>query len=517
MSLLAQVTEMIEKDGLLERGEPVVVGVSGGPDSLCLLHVLKRLAPDYEVTLHVAHLEHGIRGEESEADAHFVSDLARRWGLPITVEHADVPRLAEEEGLAIEEAARRARYSFLTRVAVQIGASRIAVGHNADDQVETVLMHFLRGSGLAGLRGMLPLSPLGELRLGEALRDSSLAAERGVAPGCVLIRPLLQVPRSAVEAYCRSRGLEPRFDRSNLDTTYYRNRLRHELLPTLEGYNPNIREVLRRTAQVMAADYKLLRRELDEAWGQILCKESEEAILFGLEGWRALPLSLRRSTLREAIRRLRHSLRNINWVHVENARRVAERGETGAQATLPCHLMLTVGYGQLLVAGEGYVPPVDWPTVEAPLPIAVPGSTHLPGTDWQIMAQFIDRDNFPGAALNSAERPGDRWQAFLDADVAVNNDRKGGGELILRPRRPEDRFQPLGMRGHSQRLQTFMINAKVPAVHRDRVPLLVAGERILWVCGWREDERAKVTESTRRILWLRFAADMQATGSTPSI
>jgi len=493
MSLLAQVIGTIEEYSLLERGEPVVVGVSGGPDSLCLLHVLKHLAPEYEVTLHVAHLEHGIRGEESEADARFVAHLARQWEFPITVEHANVPRLAKEEGLAIEEAARRARYGFLARVAVHIGASRIAVGHNADDQAETVLMHFLRGSGLAGLRGMLPLSPLGELRLGEALRDSPLAA------ALRLIRPLLEVPRSEIEGYCRRNALEPRFDRSNLDTTYYRNRLRHELLPTLEDYNPNIREVLRRTAQVMAADYELLRRELEEAWGQILCQESEEAVLFDLEGWRALPLSLRRSTLREAIHCLRRSLRNINWVHVENARRVAERGNTGDQATLPRHLMLNVGYEGLLVAREGYVPPVDWPTVEAPLPIAVPGATHLPGTEWQLTAQLIDRAHLAGAALHS----GERWQAFLDADVV-------GEGVILRPRRTEDRFQPLGMGGHSQRLRAFMINAKVPAQHRDQVPLLIAGERILWVCGWREDERAKVTESTQHILWLRFVRSPEA-------
>lgn len=497
--LLAQVRGTIEEYDLLVRGESVVIGVSGGPDSLCLLHVLRRLAPAYELTLHLAHLDHGIRGEESQADAEFVFDLARQWGLPATIEHANVPQLAEEEGLAIEEAARRARYCFLARVAGKIGASRIAVGHNADDQVETVLMHFLRGSGLAGLRGMLPLSPLGELRLGSAVRDSPLAAELR------LIRPLLEVPRSAIEAYCRRQGLSPRFDRSNLDTTYYRNRLRHELLPVLETYNPNVREVLRRTAQVMAADHELLRCELEEAWAQIFCQERAgqdlptQAILFDLEGWRALPLSLRRSTLREAVHRLRRSLRNINWVHVENARRVAERGETGAQATLPSRLMLTLGYGLLIIAEEGYVSPMVGPTVEGPLPIAVPGTTDLPGTEWQLVAQLIDRAHLPSAALHGS----DRWQAFLDADVA-------GRDLTLRPRRTEDRFQPLGMGGHSQRVRDFMINRKIPAAHRDRVPLLVGGERVLWVCGWREDERAKVRESTRCVLRLRFVRSVQA-------
>jgi tRNA(Ile)-lysidine synthase len=428
MNLLAQVMGTIEEHDLLGKAESVVVGVSGGPDSLCLLHVLRHLAPEYGLTLHVAHLEHGIRSEESEADGAFVADLARRWGLPVTVEHADVPRYAEGEGLAIEEAARRARYRFLARVAGQIRASRIAVGHNADDQAETVLMHFLRGSGLAGLRGMLPLSSLGELRLGRGVRDSPLAADLR------LIRPLLEVPRSTIEAYCHRQGLNPRFDRSN---------------------------------------------------------PGAQAILLDLEGWRALPLSLRRSTLREAIHRVRRSLRNINWVHVENARLVAESGETGAQATLPGHVMLTVGYGQLLIAEVEYVSPMEGPTVEDPLPIAVPGTAHLPGTEWRVVAQLVDRSQVPSEALHGA----DRWQAFLDADIA-------GRELILRPRRSGDRFQPLGMGGHSQRVRDFMIKAKIPAAHRDRVPLLAGGERILWVCGWREDERAKVTDSTRCILWL---------------
>ena len=165
MDLLNQVRQTIERNRLLSPGETVVVGVSGGPDSLCLLHLLCRLRDEYDLRLHVAHLHHGLRGYDADADAEFVRALAAGWQLPCTVEYADVPTLACEHRLAVEEAARRARYTFLARVAGAVGAQTIAVGHNADDQAETVLMHYLRGSGLAGLRGMLPVISLEDYRL----------------------------------------------------------------------------------------------------------------------------------------------------------------------------------------------------------------------------------------------------------------------------------------------------------------------------------------------------------------
>lgn len=350
--LLTRVRRTIERYHLFAPGERVVVGVSGGPDSLCLLHVLRRLRPEYELQLHVAHLHHGIRGAEADADAAFVAETASTWGMPCTVERVDVPALAAQPGVALEEAARQARYAFLARVARHIGARTIAVGHNADDQTETVLMHWLRGAGLAGLRGMLPVTPLDTLRL--ALLSPK---ERPDTRGLRLVRPLLEVPRAQIEAYCQTHGLQPRFDRSNLDTTFYRNRLRHELLPLLETYNPQVRDILRRSAAVIADDYALLRAQLEQAWAQTVVAEGEKAVEFDLAAWRALPRSLQRATLREAVHRLRRSLRNINWVHIENALWLAREKSTGAQATLPQGLVLTIGYDRLLVAEEGYEPP----------------------------------------------------------------------------------------------------------------------------------------------------------------
>ncbi len=487
MDVLAKVRQVIERCDLLAGGGTVVVGVSGGPDSLCLLHVLNRLRQLYGIELHVAHLDHRIRGAESKEDAAFVARLAEEWGLPATVETRDVPQLARESKLAIEEAARQARYSFSAQVALAVGAKRIAVGHNADDQAETIVMHWLRGAGLAGLRGMLPQTDLGGMRLEAAWPDRPPLELQ-------VIRPLLETPRAEIEAYCQEHGLTPRFDHSNLDTTYYRNRLRHELIPYLESYNPNIREVLRRSAQVIGDDYDFLQARLERVWPAVVSSESEEAITFDLARWRALPTSQQRSILREAVHCLRRSLRNINWIHIENALSALRAKPAGTQVTLPQGLMLSIGYRDFTVADEGYVPQVDWPLllVES-LPVTVPGVTQLPDSGWYFEAAIIERNEFGQTHLDNPNP----WQAFLDYEST-------GPELVLRQRRSGDRFQPLGLGGHEKSLHTFMIDVKIPRYLRDFIPIVASPQHIVWVTGWRVDERVKIAESTERILHLAF-------------
>jgi tRNA(Ile)-lysidine synthase len=311
-----------------------------------------------------------------------------------------------------------------------------------------------------------------------------------------LIRPLLEISRADVEAYCARHKLQPRFDRSNLDTTYFRNRLRHELIPYLETYNVNIREVLRRSASVMAADYELLRQQLEVTWGQVVRAESDQEVTFDLAAWRALPLGLKRSTLREAIHRLRRALRNIDFVHVENAVEILTGGETGAQATLPQGLMLTISYDSFSVADQDYraLPELPLLLSEGELPVAIPGRTRLPGTDWLLQVEILPRSALPDQALVAAQG----WEAYLDSEAV-------GSACVLRPRRPGDRFCPLGMGGRSKRVNEFMINEKIPASWREHIPLLVnEEERIVWVCGWRPDERACVSDSTQQVVWLRF-------------
>ncbi len=485
--ILKKVRHTIETHGLLAPGDGIVAGVSGGPDSLCLLHVLLRLREEYHLRLHVAHLNHGARGAEADADAEFVAALAAEWGLPVTVERQNVPALARTHKLAFEETARRVRYAFLARVAGETGAQKIAVGHNGDDQAETVLMHFLRGAGLTGLRGMLPITPITDYRLLEPFIQYPIS---NLQPP-VIIRPLLQVSRSEIERYCADHDLAPRFDRSNLDTTYFRNRIRHELLPLLETYNPNVCTRLRHTASVVAADYELLSQLREQAWAEVVREEREAAILFDRAAWQALPVALQRATLRQAAYHLRKSLRDVDFCHVEHARQVGLRGETGAQATLPMGLALTVGYETLTVGDTGDAgPPPDEPLLWSgePLPVQMPGTTVLPQSEWMLQAEILE---------GRSEGRGGGWTAYLDADALAK-------PLALRPRRPGDRFRPQGMEGHSVKLSAFMTNLKVPRAWRDHVPLLVAGDEIVWVCGRRVGEEVTVGPETRRVARLRF-------------
>jgi tRNA(Ile)-lysidine synthetase-like protein len=484
MDLVERVRRYAEDHRLLTQGDSLVVGVSGGPDSLALLRMLDALRPAMSLDLHVVHVHHGLRGEEADADADYVMAQAAKWRLPATLRRADVPALVAARKLSVEEAARRARYTHLAEVALEVGARRIAVGHNADDQAETVLMHFVRGSGLAGLRGMRPLTPLGDYHLLRPL-DGPLD----------LVRPMLAVPRTEIEAYCVAQGLQPRFDRSNLDRTYFRNRLRHEALPLLETLNPGMRDVLRRTAEVIAADYEVLTAQAEAAWNACLLDASETHIRFDRERWCTLPLSLQRATLRKAVWHVRQSLRDVTFVQIDDAVRVAATGGTGEQATLPAGLALRVGYDDLTISQAGNTPKLPNQPLLAPgerHEIPVPGGASL-SSGWRLsLAPFEGEQSGPAWKALLA----DRWATPLDADVL-------GEGITLRSRLPGDRFQPQGV-GGTQKVADFMVNVKIPASWRDRVPLLVSTEAIAWVAGWRVDERFAVTHETRRVVIARF-------------
>jgi len=478
--LLPRLRKYVARHSLFVPGAKVVLGVSGGPDSLCLLHLLHRLAPELELHLFAAHLNHHLRGADADGDAAFVVRIARDLGVPCTVGHADVSRLAATQHLSMEEAARHARYHFLSEVAASTGASAIAVGHNADDQAETVLMHFLRGSGVDGLRGMLPRATLGDYRL---IKDPDLSIQ--------LVRPLLDISRANIAAYCAAHDLHPRFDVSNEDRTIFRNRLRHELLPFMEAYNPAIRRVLATTARVMAGDQETLRAETTRAWARAVRVADPGQVQFDLDGWRSLPVGLQRATLREAIQYLRQSLRDVGWEHVERAVILGRAGRSGQCVTLVAGLVAELGYEVLRVSEEGTPSHTALPHVSGSIRLQAPGVTLL-ADGWSVMVRDADAGETP----EDAGGP-DPWHARLDADAV-------GPDLLLRPRLPGDRFRPQGMGGHRSKLNEFMINAKVPRGARNEWPILVGQNGIAWVCGLRVDEGAIVRRDTRRVWRVTF-------------
>ncbi len=473
--------------------EKVVVGVSGGPDSLCLLHVLKSLEPIYQLNLVVAHLNHKLRGIDSQADADFVQETATNWQIPLFKKEQDIAQIAKQRKQSLEETARHLRYAFLWEVATTIKARKIAVGHNSDDQVETILMHFLQGSGLAGLRGMLAQLNIATLNLNPH-DTATLTAQ----PAPHLIRPLLNISRAEVEIYCQENKLKPRQDASNLDITFYRNRLRHKLIPHLETYNPNIRQTLQRTARVIAAETEILVEHLNQAWRQVVKNESLKKITFDLHTWQNLPLALKRSTLRRAVYHLQRNLRELGFEQLESAIDIISTGHTGTQVTLPQGIILLVSYQSLIITTtkeSDHQADLDEPTLvkNQTVKLDLPNTHSIPGTAWVFTGELLTASQVNLDAIKQASR----WEAYLDANVV-------GPEAILRTRRPGDIFYPLGMAGHSKKINEFMIDKKIPAKQRDHIPLLVSNKQILWVCGYRPDQRACLSTTSQNIFHLKF-------------
>jgi tRNA(Ile)-lysidine synthase len=495
-TVLKKVCAFIDEHQLVQPGDALAVAVSGGPDSVCLLHVLLEVRPIYNLRLHVAHLNHQLRGPASDEDADFVARLAEEWGLPATVSAYDVPAYQKAHGLSLETAAREVRYAFLAGVAAQTNAAAITLGHTASDQVETVVIHWLRGAGPAGLRGMPPAQTL---RVRPIYPPA--VGQDVILPYVRLVRPLLPLTRAEVEDYCAAHALPFRDDLSNLDETILRNRVRRHLLPILRDYNPNLDATLRRAADAFAEVNRFLEAQVDAAWPAVVRAEKGEgrpgAITFDRAAWQQADPVIQRGLVREAVARLLWGAPlDLGWDHAEAVLDLVARGNVGAEVHLPHGLVAVLDYDALLLGRPEAlaVPPdglhltVDW------LPLAVPGVTALPGTDWLLEVVLSEA---PAGPPETLDPPPSAHCVYLDADRA-------GPELALRRRRPGDRFRPLGL-GGTRKLKDFLIDAHVPQRWRDGVPLLVAADdHILWVVGHRLAEDACITPATRRVLRLHI-------------
>jgi len=479
--LLDKIQAFVRATGALRGGETYVVGVSGGVDSVSLLHALLALAPLLGISLHVAHLDHGLRGEEAAADARFVADLARAWDLPATVAKADVPRYRRERGVSTEVAARAVRYAFFADLVRRLGASAVVVAHNADDQVETVLLHVLRGSGLAGLRGMAVVQ---QLAVAGASRWAELwSADATEVTTLTVLRPVLTASRAEVEAYAAAHGLTYRRDPSNEDRSYVRNRVRHELLPLLETYNSAVRQALGRMARLVADDYAYLQRAADEAWPRV-AREEAGAVALALPAFQALDPALRRLVVRRAVAALVGEVADFTAAHAEEVLTLAEGGRTGAAVDLPAGLRARRAYGEVVLAGQEAAPP---PLSDEGVPLQVPGDTLVSPGDWRVSARVQT-----GPCAGEA----DRWHADFDLDSV-------GANVVVRRRRPGDRLRPVGLHG-SKKVQDILVDRKVPRAERDAVPVVASAAHLLWVVGHAVDERGRASAGSKRVLCLRF-------------
>ena len=472
--LQEKVKGALERAGY-DRGEVVlVVAVSGGPDSVALLYSLLNLSHVAGLKLHIAHLDHDFRGEEAEEDARFVSTLAGRLGLPSTVEKADAVAYQKEAGISsFEEAAREVRYDFLTRVVADQSADAVALGHTADDLAETVLMHVIRGSGIHGLRGMVELSTWRGRRAG---------------PQAVLFRPLLGVTRDETAAYCSTNGIAFREDTANLSLRFTRNRVRHELLPSLARYNPKIKEALVRLSKAAALEIDYLEEELGEVWDSVARREGD-SIALDVGHLASLHPFMRRMVLRRAYEQLAGDTRRLAEAHLKAMADLVE-SPSGKVLSLPRGLRLHAAY-RWLILRKGTGVPSPFPTLEGEHELLLPSAveekvTQIPG--WVISARLLPAltTRHPDLPAQGGKEP-DPLVAWLDLEAT-------GDGLHVRTRVPGDRFQPLGMLGE-KKLQDFFVDQKVPRSWRDAIPLLVSGRGIAWVVGYRVAEWARVEQS----------------------
>ncbi|MDX9864992.1 MAG: tRNA lysidine(34) synthetase TilS [Anaerolineaceae bacterium] len=469
---LEKIQKILETDCALTRDKPLVVGVSGGADSLCLLDVFYQLG----YPLIVAHFDHGLRPESAQ-DAEQVRLEARARGLAFVTDRQDVTALARAESFSIEEAARVARYGFLYRQARQYGAQGVAVAHTADDQVETVLMHLVRGAGLAGLKGMT-------YRIVHPEWDAEIP----------LLRPLLGVWRSEIEAWCVKQDLRPVHDPSNADTTFFRNRLRHELIPYLGEYNPRIKEVVWRMSQSLAGDYEVLQLASEEAWQRVCLRLGEEYVELAADVLAAYPRGMQRSLIRRAIACLRPVLRDVDFDAVERAAAFVAAPADSGQMDLIANLIMWVENSHLFLA-ERHAKVIDagWPQMPSGVEISLPVPGDLKFEGWHLTVNLLE--DVDVARLADAMQ--DRWQTWLDVDLLTL-------PLVMRTRRPGDRFRPLGMDGHSMKLSDFWVNEGLNRRARDGWPLVCSGEEIASVPGFRPAHPFRITADTQRIVHLQW-------------
>ncbi len=457
--MLTKVKETIHKHRMVSPGDRVLVAVSGGPDSVCLLDILQALARELDLTLHVAHLDHMFRGAESAAEAQFVRNLAEKLGIPATVESIDVPAFCRERGLSAQAGAREARYDFLARAADKAGASRIATGHTADDQAETFLMRLLRGAGVSGLSSIPPV-------------------RRNI------IRPLIEATRQEVLEHLKTKNLEFKTDPSNLKPLYTRNRIRLEVMPVLRQFNPRVVETLASEATLLRDEDEAVEACLKTIGPGIIASE-DEAVIIKRDEFNALPQAFKRRLFRKAADTAGLESSGLASVQVDEALAFMASARTGRTMDLSFAITIEREYGRFILrrktAATGFSRDV-----------ALPGKTAVPELG-MIMETMIAEG--PGAAPETDKNY--LWQALFDYD-------RIRPPLALRNRKPGDWLQPAGMGGRSKKLQDYFVDAKIPRRKRDLVPLLVAGEDILWIVGQRTDERFLVTAGTKKALVVRI-------------
>jgi tRNA(Ile)-lysidine synthase len=458
LTMIEKVEETITKYKMLQQNENVVVAVSGGPDSTALLVSLSHIAPVLNLHLTVAHFNHGLRGKEADEDERSSRRLTKRLGLPFISRKMDENAL--QKGLSPEEFYRQERYRFFDAVAKSSHAHKIALGHNLQDQAETVLLHLLRGSGLEGLKGIMPL------------REGKY------------IRPLIEISRDEIIAFLEETGIAYRQDRSNESTLHLRNKIRLVLLPYLKKeFNPRIDETLAQTAEILREENIFMHECVKKALESTCVKKQKSKIILNIEYLSMLPKAIQRRLLKELLEDFSTQKNGITFLHINSIDELLQNRRSGRKICLPFGVEARREYENLVIEQTEECAKQE----EYSYPVEIPGSIYLKERNLTVRLQKIKRGKI---------RFNEKNKDYFDLD-------KIQPPLVLRNRREGDWFRPLGMSGR-QKVKSFFIDHKIPQQKRKEIMLLADQQSVIWIENMHLNDQVKITSETKNVLELEI-------------
>jgi tRNA(Ile)-lysidine synthase len=456
--MIKKVNQTIEKYNLLEKGERVVVALSGGPDSTALLAVLASIAQELDLSLIVAHFNHGLRGAESDEDENISRDSSEKRGFPFVSGKMDQRK--GNKGLSPEDFYRRQRYNFLNKVAKNYQAQKIALGHNLQDQAETVLLNILRGSGLEGLKGFLPM------------RDGKF------------IRPLIEISRQEIISFLNEAGIPYRQDSSNKNKIYLRNQIRSELIPYLKKkFNPKIEENLAQMAEILRPEDEFIRHHVAYALKSSVIERQQDRILLKIADINKLHPAIRWRLFKTLLESLSPAKNGFSFIHIKSLDNLTKKCESGKRVVLPLGIEARREYDNLILERKK----VCSKQMEYEYTMNIPGSLYVKERKLTVRSELTTKENVDFNGKN---------EVYLDLDKIQQ-------PVILRNRRDGDWFQPLGMQGR-QKIKYFFIDHKMPRCERNEIMLFVDQLSVIWIENIHLNDRVKITAETKNVLKLEI-------------
>ncbi len=456
--LLEKFTNFIEEHQLIRKNDYILVAVSGGVDSVVLLHLLLRLVEPFELKIQIIHMNHGLRGNQADRDQQFVEQLAKKYELPIISRTIDVPKYIAKKGLSEEQGARILRYRFFNWALNKTDADCIALGHQADDQVETVIDHFLRGSGVKGLSGM------------PARRDK-------------FIRPLLFATRQEIETYANFHTLHYRIDSTNVMVKYRRNRIRYELIPHLQQYfNPAITEIVLRSAKIMDEVEIYLNEQARLALGTCLINLKKNKIVLDINSFLNYFIIVQKYMLYLLMDQLQLSRSTLSTQKLDQIFKLIRERISGKKINLNSEWQLCIHYDHLVITDEK--------VTDFKIKVTINTAYNILDGELKFRTDLITKDKLPKKFTNNP------YIEYIDYG-------KIKGPLVIRIFKTGDRFRPLNFKGE-KKLSDFFVDRKIPRHQRKEIPLLVCDSGIIWIIGYQIDDRFKITDTTEHILRLQI-------------